>query len=78
MDGANPDIARQLRQIKWLLLAIFVCLVAILLALTPGLLQLLGFLAVAAVAGGLVALAWLVGRERWQALFARFGRSRRG
>lgn len=74
MERPNSDVVRQLRQIKWLLVAIALCLLAILFALTPGLLQVLTFLAVASVAGALVTLVWLVGRDRWRAIFSRLGR----
>lgn len=77
MNASDRDVVRELRQIKWTLLGILLCLALIVLSGLPGLTWLMGFLAGLVLITVFVAIVWLVGRDRWRRFFFRVTRRRR-
>lgn len=77
MSTSDRDIVRELRQIKWTLLGILLCLALIVLAQLPGLTWFMGFLAGLVLITVFAAIVWLIGRDRWRRLFFRLTRRRR-
>ena len=77
MNTSDRDVVRELRQIKWTLLGILLCLALIVLSGLPGLTWLMGFLAGLMLITVFVAIVWLVGRDRWRRFFFRVTRRRR-
>ena len=76
MNTSDRDVVRELRQIKWTLLGILLCLALIVLSALPGLTWFMGFLAGLVLIAVFVAIVWLVGRDRWRRFFFRLTRRR--
>ena len=77
MNTSDRDVVRELRQIKWTLLGILLCLALIVLSELPGLTFFLNVLAGLVLITVFVAIVWLVGRDRWRRFFFRLTRRRR-
>ena len=77
METPDRDIVRELRQIKWTLLGILVCLALMVLSALPALEFFMNLLAGLVLLAVFVAIVWLVGRERWRRFFLRLTRPRR-